>query len=219
MIGDQSNMLARLKAVLPRWFPDSSPVVDGLLSGLASVHAGLFSLVSYASLQARIKTATDGWLDMIAADFFGSALVRAVNQSDTSLRTRILLSLLRERATRAALRQVLVDLTGREPTIIEPARPADCGAYGGPAVGYGSAGAYGSMALPFQCFVQAKRPSSAGIPLVGGYGKPALAYSTPSQSKYATLADVSGAVTDADIYAAVESVRPAGTTVWVNIAS
>jgi hypothetical protein len=218
MTGDQADMLARLKAVLPRWFPDSVLILDGILSGLALAASLLYQVISYADLQVRIKTAIDGWLDLIAYDFFGAALVRTSGQSDESLRTRILINLLRERVTRAALVRVLTDVTGRAPIVIEPTRPADCGGYGAMG-GYGSAGAYGSLAVPYWCFVQAFRPASSGIPFVAGYGSTPSGYSQPSRGEYASLAMVQGSVTDADIYAAIESVKPAGMTVWVNLSN
>jgi hypothetical protein len=37
--------------------------------------------------------------------------------------------------------------------------------------------------------------------------------------EYARLADVSGPVTDTDIYAALRSVKPAGTVIWTAIES
>jgi hypothetical protein len=218
MTGGQADMLARLKAVLPRWFPDSVLILDGILSGLALAASLLYQVISYADLQVRIKTATDGWLDLIAYDFFGATLVRTSGQSDESLRTRILIILLRERVTRAALVRVLTDVTGRAPIVIEPTRPADCGGYGAMG-GYGSAGAYGSLAVPYWCFVQAFRPASSGIPFVAGYGSTPSGYSQPSRGEYASLAMVQGSVTDADIYAAIESVKPAGMTVWVNLSN
>jgi hypothetical protein len=218
--GDQTDMLARLKALLPRdWFPDSSTLLDGLMAAMSSVAATVFGLIQYAGLQTRIKTATEGWLDMIAADFFGTALVRAASESDTSLRSRILLTLLRERATRAALARVLKDLTGRAPVIVEPTRPADTGGYSVGGAGYGVAGSYGSLLTPYWCFVQAFRPYSSGIPYVAGYSSTPSGYSTPSRGEYASLSSVQGAVTDAAIYAAIESVRPAGVTVWTCISS
>jgi hypothetical protein len=193
-------------------------ILDGILSGLALAASLLYQVISYADLQVRIKTAIDGWLDLIAYDFFGAALVRTSGQSDESLRTRILINLLRERVTRAALVRVLTDVTGRAPIVIEPTRPADCGGYGAMG-GYGSAGAYGSLAVPYWCFVQAFRPASSGIPFVAGYGSTPSGYSQPSRGEYASLAMVQGSVTDADIYAAIESVKPAGMTVWVNLSN
>jgi hypothetical protein len=125
----------------------------------------------------------------------------------------------RERATRNSVVKVLQDLTGRTPKIIEPKRPADTGVYGGPLIGYGVAGAYGSLQMPYQAFVIAYRPLGTGIPSVAGYGISTGAYSTASQAEWASLSMIQQGVTDADIYAAVDSVRPAATIVWVDIQS
>ncbi|AZG15421.1 hypothetical protein EHF44_16695 [Cupriavidus pauculus] len=193
--------------------------MTGILNGLAYVGAFIYSLISYTRLQTRIKTATDGWLDMIAADFFGNALLRAANQSDESFRARILINIFRERATRAGLIRILQDLTGRTPIVVEPTRPADTGSYGGPLIGYGVAGAYGSMLMPFQAFVTAFRPTGSGIPLIAGYGVSTGGYSQPSRASYASLSMIQGSVTDADIYAAIDSVKPVATIVWARISS
>ncbi|MDZ5633926.1 hypothetical protein [Janthinobacterium sp. GMG1] len=219
MTGDQADIVARIKSVLPPWFGAVRDLVDALIQGLANASAFAYALYQYAVLQTRIKTATEGWLDMIAADFFGTALMRSANQSDASFRARIIINLFRERATRNAITRVLTDLTGRAPIIIEPQRPADTGAYGAPNSGYGVAGAYGSMLLPFQAFVQAYRPASSGIPYIAGYSSPPGGYSAPSRAAYATLLQSTGAVTDADLYAAVDSVKPVGTIVWLCIRS
>ncbi|WP_241754454.1 hypothetical protein [Cupriavidus basilensis] len=80
---------------------------------------------------------------MIAADFFGSALLRTTNQPDDSFRGRIQINLFRERATRAGQIRVLRDLTGCTSVVIEPTRPADTGVHGGPLIGYGMTGAHG----------------------------------------------------------------------------
>ena len=93
--GDQSDILRRLKSTLPRWFGDSTTILDALLQGLAWAASFVYSLWAYAKLQTRIKTATDGWLDMIAADFFGSSLLRTANQSDASFRALIIINLIR----------------------------------------------------------------------------------------------------------------------------
>lgn len=225
--GDQADVLARLKSTLPKWFGDSNPILDGLLQGLAWAGAFVYSLYAYAKLQTRIKTATDGWLDLIAADFFGTTLLRQTNQSDASFRARIIINLFRERATRAGIIKVLEDLTGRTPTVFEPMRPADTGCYGGPTLGYGMAGGYGSMLLPFQCFVDAYRPTSTGIPDVSGYGLANYGatyggpggYGVASQIEYASLDMIQGAVTDADIYSAIDAVKPAATIIWTRINS
>jgi hypothetical protein len=220
-IGDQQDVYRRLRGYLPPWFGDEAdtPIINGLLQGLAYAGAYVYSLLNYARLQTRIKTATDGWLDMIAADFFGDALLRAASQSDESFRARILINLFRERATRAGLIKILQDLTGRTPIVVEPTRPADTGSYGGPLIGYGVAGAYGSLLMPFQAFVTAFRPTGTGIPLVAGYGISTGGYGQPSRASYAALSMIQGSVTDAYIYAAVDSVKPVATIVWTRISS
>jgi hypothetical protein len=144
--GDSNDMLGRLKALMPRgWFGDSPAILTALLSGFAAIFESLYSVLAYARLQLRIATASDGWLDLISADFFGAGLPRKTNESDTAFRNRIIVNLFRERATRKAIIQVLTMLTGRAPLIIEPASPADTGGYGIPTSGYGVAGAYGSL--------------------------------------------------------------------------
>ncbi|PUA19571.1 hypothetical protein [Glaciimonas sp. PCH181] len=217
--GDQSDIFGRIKSVIPRWFGPSSPLLDALVQGLSNSSAFVFSLYLYAKLQTRIMTATDGWLDMIAADYFGAALQRATNQSDASFRARIIINMFRERGTRYAITKVLTDLTGRAPIIFEPQRPADTGAYRAPNSGYGLAGGYGSVLIPYQGFIQAFRPLSTGIPYVAGYGSSPAGYSTPSQGDYATMSQITGAVTDADIYAAISSVAPIATIAWTKISS
>lgn len=216
-IGDQSDILGRIKGVLPPWFGPTTTFRDALLLGIANALAFAYSLYAYAKLQTRILTASDGWLDMISADYFGTGLPRTANQSDTSFRARIIINMFRERGTRKAIIKVLTDLTGRAPIIIEPQRPLDTGAYGASICGYGVAGAYGSMSLPYQAFVKAYRPAASGIPYIAGYGASTGGYGTPSRAAYATLSQSTGAVADADIYAAVESVKPAATTIWTQI--
>jgi hypothetical protein len=217
--GDQQDFFQRIKTLVPRWFGDSMPTIDALVQGLAWAGSFVYSLWAYAKLQTRILTATDGWLDMIAADFFGAALLRQSNQSDASFRARIVINLFRERATRGGIVKVLQDLTGRTPLVFEPLRPADTGCYGGPAIGYGMAGGYGSMLLPFQALVTAYRPTGLGIPLVAGYGISTGGYGQASRADYAAMSMIQGAVTDADIYAAIDSVKPAGTIIWTRINS
>lgn len=214
MLGDPTDMLSRLRAALPaRWFPDVAPLLDGLLSGLAQAGAATYGLVQYAHTQARIATATNLWLDLVAADFFGIRLQRRAGEADGPFRVRIQRELLRPRATRPALVAQLHDLTGRAPWIFEPSRPADTGVWGGWA-GYGVAGGWGSLSLPFQLFVVARRPAGSGIPLVPGYG--AGGYGVAGE--YVALNMLSG-VTDADIFATITAVMPAAATAWTRIAA
>ena len=220
--GDVTDMAARLWALVPPWFGDraNSPIVSGILAGFASGLSWGYGLLQFVKQQTRIATATAPFLDIIAYDFFGPRIVRAPNQSDTSFRARILAEIMRPRATRASMVQVLTTLTGRTPAIFEPIRPADTGAYGVAAVtGYGVAGGYGSLLLPARVFVTARRPVGAGIPMVAGYGVPTGGYGMPTQAEYGSLAMIQAAVLDSDIYAAIDSVKPAGVTVWTRLSN
>lgn len=211
MIGSVLDMLARLKAVLPQgWFPDATPVLDGVLSGLAAAWSFLYGQLSYVRLQTRIATATDMWLDLVAQDFFGPRLQRRNAEPDGAFRLRIQQALQRERGTRAAVVATLTNLTGRAPAVFEPARVTDTGGWG-VALGYGVVGGWGSLALPFQCFVTAYRPPASGIANVAGYG-------TGGPIQYASLSMTQGQVTDADIFGALADVLPAATIAWTCIA-
>ncbi|MHA3117240.1 hypothetical protein E0H86_07090 [Acinetobacter sp. ANC 4635] len=216
MQGDQTDFFKRIKSLLPNgWFGDNSPVLDALLWGMSQALAWCFSLYLYAKAQTRILTATDGWLDLIAYDFFGTSLQRG-NLNDSSFRNRIQINIFRERGTRNAISKILYDLTGRYPTITEPQLPSDVGYYGGMA-GYGVAGCYGSLSMPYQAFVTVYRSPSVGLPYVAGYGTSTGGYSQASRADYASISQIG--LTDADLIAAVESVKPFGTTIWMQIKS
>ena len=222
MTGDQQDITGRLQAVLPtHWFPDSAPILEGVLSGLASGWASIYGLLQYVKAQTRIGTASDIWLDVIALDFFGSRIVRLTNQSDDAFRNRILSEIFRERGTRAAVISALQDLTGRPPIVFEPARSTDTGGYttltgGGGGVAYGVAGGWGSLSLPYQSFITAYRPIGTGIATVGGWGDPAGGYGVGA-FEYANLDMIQGQVTDDAIYAAVADVLPVATIGWTSI--
>ena len=217
MSGSQSDMLWRLKAVLPtRWFPDTTPILDAMLGGVASGWAWVYDLYTYAQQQTRIASASDVWLDIIAQDFFGAALGRRPNEVDSAYRARIDEELFRPRGTRGAIVRALTDLTGHAPTIFEPARSSDTGGYVLGGVGYGAGGGWGSLALPYQCFVTAFRPSGSGIASVAGWGG-SLGGFGAGALEYANLGMVQGQVTDADIVGAVAAVLPAATIAWTQI--
>ena len=210
-------MAARLKAVLPAaWFADATPVLDGLLAGLAGAWAWLYALLAHVRRQTRIATATGVWLDVISGDFFGTRLPRRPGQADAAFRSRILLELKRERATRHAVSAALQDLTGRAPVIFEPARSTDTGCYALGTLGWGTAGGWGSLALPCQCFITAFRPLGAGIAGAGGYSTGPGGWNTGSM-QYAALAMMQGEVTDADIMAAIAAAMPTAAIGWTRI--
>src|SRR5277367_5764534 len=111
--GDQNDFTGRLRQLLPNgWFADDAPVLNAVLNGCAYCLALMYSLIAYAKLQTRIATATDGFLDLVAFDYFASYIARRVNELDASLRGRIQQNLLRQKATRSGMIKLLTDLTG-----------------------------------------------------------------------------------------------------------
>ncbi|MBZ6386810.1 hypothetical protein [Pantoea piersonii] len=216
--GDLNDFYERLKALLPSgWFADNSPVMHGVLMAGARSLSWCYALYRYALTQTRLSSAADGWLDIAAYDFFGTGLQRRAGMSDDAFRNHIRINLFRERGTRQAVIDILQELTGNTPRVFEPQRPMDTGSYGGPALGYGMAGGYGSLLLPYQAFVVAFRPKGTGIPLIAGYATPPSGYSVPSQGEYVSHEMVNGNVTDAQIYAAVAAVKMEGTIVWIKL--
>lgn len=221
-IGDSSNIFTRLRGYLPKgWFPDVDAVLDAVLSGVSSVLAISYGLYIYAKAQTRILTATDGWLDMIAYDFFGNNLPRKSGESDASYMARIRVNLFQERATRRAYISVLTTLTGYAPTIFEPANPCDTGAMGAPTSGgYCGIARMGSIAIPYNVLVTAYRPTQQGQSLGGAFtdAPKVAAMNTPLAASYTnSLSNYHSIASDADIFAAVNATRAAGITVGVAI--
>ncbi|GAB0116889.1 hypothetical protein [Acidisoma sp. 7E03] len=224
MTGDQKDMQARLRDLLPRgWFADEAPILSAVLAGLGSAWAWTYDLLAYVSRQARLATASGGWLDLIAADFGGSGWGRLPDEADESFRNRIQLNLQRLRGTRGALMANLTALTGRAPRVFEPAFPPDTGGLGAAGLGWNTSGGWGSLSLPYQCFVLAYRPHGGGIADLGGWGSlgdsvalggwnsGAIAWGDP------TL--IRGAVTDAQILAAVADSLPVATIAWTALSN
>lgn len=213
MTGDASDMARRLRTVLPQgWFGDDTPVLDTLLQGLGAGLSAFYGLLEFVRAQTRIATAVGTFLDGVAADFFGAACVRWTTEPDSAFRVRIQQTLLRPRGTRSALATALTDLTGRAPAIFEPCRPADTGGYAVGGVGYGVAGGWGNLSLPYQVFVTAYRPTGTGIAALAGYGVGGIPV-------YGSLGMEAMPITDALIQAAIPALLPAGTTAWLRISN
>jgi hypothetical protein len=205
-----------------RWFGESTPLLDTVLNSLSAGWVGFFNLFAYLKSQTRIATSFDDWLDLTAEDFFGWRVTRRILESDNSFRARISLELVRDRCTRAALYQCLLDSTGRPPIIFEPANPQDTGCYGTTAspgygvAGYGTSGGWGSLDLPFQVFVRAFRPVTPGISMINGWNGSVGGFGA-GLSAYMSFYDVSSQVTDAEICEGIAHTAPAGCVVWISI--
>jgi hypothetical protein len=228
MTGDENDMRTRLRAALPNgWFADEAPILLGLLGGLASAWAGIYSVLAYIRQQTRISTATDGWLDLIARDYGGPIWGRQASETDSAFSARIKQNLQALAGTRSALISTLINLTGRTPVIFEPAYPPDTGGLGTIGLGWNTTGGWGNLSLPFQCFVTAYRPAGGGIADSGGWGSLA-ATTTPNLAlggwgtgalQYGNSSLIQGQISDAQIYAAVANCMPAATIAWTALSN
>jgi hypothetical protein len=226
MRGDLSDFVFRLSAVLPgRWFAEQSPILNSLLTSIATPWVWLHGFITYVILQTRLATATCTWLDLIAIDYFGNAFGRKTAESDFSYRSRIQAALLREAATRSAVEIGLASLTGTPPIIFEPANCMDTGSYGvasqnsvmlGTGMAYSEAGGWGSLQLPLQFFVTVARPVTPGVGLLAGYGTSNGAYGAGAIS-YVDLNMLPGAMTDADIQGTLSRLLPINAVAWLRI--
>ncbi len=218
MIGDTTDMLARLKMTLPaRWFSDTTPVLDALLTGLASAWSGLYTLLGYVQAQTRIASATGIFLDIASEDYLGGSLPRRPGEGDNAYSERVCNNLVRPRATRAAVVQALNDLTGRVPVIFEPLNAMDTGGYN-ENLGYNTSGGYGCLSLPYQFFLTAYRPNNAPISNAGGYSVGPGGYNDAPMF-YAAVSEFAGTISDAEIYATVAAVLPTSSIAWTNISN
>jgi hypothetical protein len=218
-----SDIASRIRALIPvGWFGNSTPVLDALLNALATGWDGAFGLLAYLQSQTRIATATDDWLDLVAADYFDCRIARRTGESDDGFRTRIGIELLRDRCTRKAIHDYILNITGNEPDIFEPTNPSDTGCYARSAspaagtLGYGMSGGWGSYSLPFQSFITVRRPIRAGIGMtngwcgqLGGFGQGLSSYMAASWN--------GPEASDAEIQQAIASGLAAGTIAWVAI--
>lgn len=218
MAVDVPGLLSRMKAVLPeRWFADHAPVLDAVLTGIATAWVEVFGLLDDVAAQKRIATASGIHLDIAACDYCGTALPRRAGEVDLAYSARIRVNVIRERATRVGVVRVLRDLTGREPVVFEPRNPADTGGYNAQ-MGYGLTGGYGSMAIPYQFFVKVLRPNDLPVGNASGYAVGPGGYNT-APAFYADTSEFQGNISDAEIYASIASVVPTNSIAWTAISN
>ena len=217
MVGSFSDMLQRQRQLIPRgWFPDESPVVEGLLAGFAMCAAQAYELLAYVGNQARLGTTTDGFLDLAAYDFFGLRIRRRPGQSDDSFRQLILKEIFRERVTRAGIKQAVEDLTGLQARMFEPFNARDCGGLDTGYLGFDMVGRFGAVDMPRQIFIATLNPVGAGIPNAPGFDN-GLGGIDVAPEMLGDVRLVLGPVTQQDIYDTINATRAAGVTAWVAI--
>ncbi len=220
-IGDQNDIFQRLKSVLVPWFGDTTPILDAFLKGgFGTTGSFIYSLYLFLKAQTRIKTATGDFLDLIAKDFFGNTLVRYTGELDSSFRTRILSSLLQEKATRKGMIDVLTKLTGRSPAVLEGFYPTDTLYYDNNFFydvtfngGYGFSQAYTAI-------IYAYRPKPIGLLNIGGYDVTAyggFGYDFNFNNAFVDVKNETIFITDADIINAIQNTKMFGTLMLTTI--
>ncbi|MBV9984494.1 hypothetical protein [Bradyrhizobium sp.] len=153
-----------------------APVLDAILTGIATTLSNIYALAIYLRAQTRIGSATDGFLDLIAFEFFGTFLKRYPDDTDVSFRTRILQFLLMPRLTRAGISAMLTALTGRTPGILAQWNPQDCGGWDFGIMGWDRAGCWGAI-QPNQLTIVAYRPTGVfGIAPQAGWADGSTIY-------------------------------------------
>lgn len=167
----QNGFALRVRQLLPDgWFPappavggeEKAPVLNALLQGFGSVFAWVWNLLEWTNQQTRLSTMTGAFLEMFAADFFGTGLPRKRGESDDEYRKRIQEALFPSLGTRPDVENTIRYEVGQSGRVIEPRNAADCkglGSAASPAIGggygYGTPGLrYGSRMVPFQLFAQ-----------------------------------------------------------------
>jgi hypothetical protein len=216
MIGDQADFQGRLRALLPKtWFPvRNSPNLDASLQGPGWALSSVYAQITYATMQTRIKTATDGWLDIISGDFFGITLPRLTNEQDGQFRARILANLFVKGPRRGDMSKVLTLITGQVPLIFEPSNTTDSGGWDSRLYWDIGTGSGLGDPMPYQCLITAYRPTGGNIDL-GEWDE--YTFSWDSWGAWSDLNITS--LTDAAIIAAVESTKPVATLCWLRIAN
>ena len=167
----QNGFALRIRRLLPTgWFPsapavgavEQAPVLNALLQGFGSVFAWIWAMLAGTADQTPLATMSGAFLDMFAADFFGTTLTRAPGESDDAFRARIEEALFPSLGTRPDVVNTITDEVGTAGRVIEPRNATDCkglGSLAAPALGggygYGVAALrYGSRGAPFQLFAQ-----------------------------------------------------------------
>lgn len=215
--GDVKDMAARIAATLPPWVPTSLPIINAVLTGIAKGFSSVYVLLQFMRAQSRVRTASGGFLDLISLDYFGTNMVRRTGEPDATFQARLLKELLRPRVTVAAIRQMLIDLTGRIPIITEPGNPANIGGLD-----------TGPLALDIdgcsivvagnQVFITAFRPQGNGVPLVSG----ADSFESGLDIGFLSLIDLSqitGNISDTEITAQILRTVAAGIDAEITIIS
>jgi hypothetical protein len=131
-VGSSLDIYNRFIQNLPSgWFGEDHPNLDSLLLAFITTYYYQYNnQYLYSILQQRIQTATGYNLDLISMDYEGDNLPRLPNENDDTYRQRILATVVQIKATRQAMYNALLTLTGYPPLIFEGWNVLNCMALG-----------------------------------------------------------------------------------------
>ena len=220
-VGSVADFVSRLYSRFPRGWagsPAKAPVFAALLTGMATAHANFYALVQFVGQQIYLQSTVGGFLDTWAADFFGTFLLRDSGEADASFLSRIRGGLLAPKNTRAAVARAAQISSGATPVIVEPWRGPDTFALGVDtfALGVAGAGRLGSLRMPYQAFVFLPGVSGSGATEGIALGVQPFALGAAQSGNYLQVGSQPSSVEN--ILSAIDFVRPASVTVFVNFA-
>ena len=210
------GIIQRFLKLLPlNWFAVGAVTLGVVAAAVGAVFGDVQSVITAVQANIYLQTTTGGYLDLWVYDFFGPTLLRNTGESDTDYYIRAQSNIFAPACTREAVSNAIQTLTGTAPTIVEPWRPSDTGAYGY-VCGYGVAGIWTDY-LPYQAFLTATVPNSVtGVPGVAGYGEGPGGYGVNSMLYYEEITTT--ATTSAqNVYDLIERLKVYGTLIWVRL--
>ncbi len=224
-----ADFVNRILALLPQgWFGDAAQATGGVLYALVSAVAFelayLYSTYLTLRLWARIRTATDGQLDAISADFYGTALPRKSGEADTTFLQRIIGEFFTARGTRPGISTALSALTGDTiPIILEPWNAQDTKGWSRPSMGFGipvCCWGNASSSAAYSAFISVKRPLRTATNAQGapGWSSASAGWSSGAGSVVGTtqwlpLAWLPQVIVDSDIIGLMRRSHAFGTNI------
>ncbi len=210
------GIIQRFLKLLPlNWFAVGALTLSIVASAVAAMFGDVQAVITAVQANIYLQTTSGGYLDLWVYDFFGPDLLRGAGESDTAYIARVQGSLLAPACTREAITNAITTQTGYEPTVVEPWRPSDTGAYG-VLGGYGEFGTWTDY-LPYQAFLTITVPSSvSGVPEIAGYGAGPGGYGVASMLYYEEIVTTSSLVAQ-NVYDLIERLKVYGTLIWVRL--
>lgn len=133
--GSNYDIRQRIKMLMPNWFGqqygNATPVLDAFLTGPGTALGFVYKMIAFVKKQTRLSTASGGWLDLFAQDFFGTDLLRNDDEDDDTYRARIKAALFSASNTKAALVAALALVSDATPIFTEWWRADESGVWDG----------------------------------------------------------------------------------------